>query len=167
MEPCKCEHQHLVKRLCSNGVTQYKMQCTTCGKCGSAIARASLTPGQLAVAESYDDQLSQRYWDKQQEHRQREIESKSREWWSAYNTYMRSQRWADKRRRVLERDNGICQACLKRPATQVHHKTYENCQNERGEFGYEPLFDLESVCDLCHEWFHEIRRKKREYASSN
>ena len=57
---------------------------------------------------------------------------------------MSSPAWAKKRDLVLKRDNYICQACLQEPATMVHHKTYIH-------FGDEPLFDLESVSDKCHD----------------
>lgn len=67
-----------------------------------------------------------------------------------YPEYLKSDDWRAKRAIVLERDNNTCQACLRAPATQVHHKSYERVFDE-------PLFDLESVCDECHGKIHDKR----------
>jgi 5-methylcytosine-specific restriction endonuclease McrA len=65
----------------------------------------------------------------------------------SYVDYLKSDKWLAKRRAVLERDGGICQACLIRAATQIHHKTYKRV-------GDEALFDLVAVCAPCHEKIH-------------
>jgi hypothetical protein len=65
-------------------------------------------------------------------------------WQARYNIYLNSTRWKVKRKKILRRDNYLCQSCLKEKATQVHHLTYARAGNE-------PLFDLTSVCQSCHE----------------
>jgi 5-methylcytosine-specific restriction endonuclease McrA len=68
----------------------------------------------------------------------------------AYAEYLQSDVWREKRHQALERDEWTCQGCLERPATQVHHLTYDHV-------GAELLFELVSVCDDCHERAHEER----------
>ena len=54
-----------------------------------------------------------------------------------------------KKAKVMLRDKNICQACLTRQATDVHHLTYKHIYNE-------PLFDLVAICRPCHEKLHEL-----------
>lgn len=65
-------------------------------------------------------------------------------WLNYHNVYLKSIQWKEKRDQVLNRDNHLCQACLKARATEVHHLSYAHWQNE-------PLFELISVCHECHE----------------
>ena len=69
---------------------------------------------------------------------------------TAYLWYLGSQFWAQKRREALERANYICQRCFKRPATEVHHRTYERVFNELAT-------DLQPVCRDCHRRLHHLR----------
>lgn len=64
-------------------------------------------------------------------------------WQQRYEIYINSPRWKEKRVKVLERDNYLCQSCLEQEATEVHHTNYTNA-------GCEPLFELVSVCNACH-----------------
>ena len=79
-------------------------------------------------------------------------------WSKKYNEYLQSYQWQDKRLRVLERDNYLCQSCLEQDATQVHHLTYKHVGNE-------PLFDLISVCDECHKSITFMDRLKKNDSS--
>ena len=62
-----------------------------------------------------------------------------------YGQYLKSELWADIRRRVLERAGNICEACHKRDATQVHHRSYDPA-TLRGE----SINALTAVCARCH-----------------
>lgn len=62
--------------------------------------------------------------------------------------YLESDAWKEKRIEVLERDEHRCVQCKKAPATEVHHKTYDD------NIGNEPLSDLESLCTSCHKVKH-------------
>lgn len=64
-----------------------------------------------------------------------------------YHAYLASPSWSWRRQAVIERCDGVCEKCRKRPVTQVHHKTYANIYRE-------PLEDLEGHCDLCHPAEH-------------
>jgi len=78
-------------------------------------------------------------------------------WFSEHNEYLKSMTWQEKREEVLRRDGYICQACLKKKATEVHHLSYDHWKNE-------PLFELISVCDECHTAITEMDRKNSKIA---
>ncbi|MCD7805594.1 MAG: HNH endonuclease [Oscillospiraceae bacterium] len=59
-----------------------------------------------------------------------------------YDRYIHSAAWRQIADRRLEQDNYTCCVCGK-PATEVHHLTYEH-------FGNEQLDDLVSLCHRCH-----------------
>lgn len=69
---------------------------------------------------------------------------------SAYQWYLGSAFWAERRQHIIERAGGICEKCGKRPATQVHHQTYIRVFSELPS-------DLAALCDRCHS---EIHRKR-------
>ena len=69
-------------------------------------------------------------------------------WPELYADYLKSQQWADKRDRVLRRANYHCEGCAQRPATDVHHLTYEHVTQEF-------LFELVALCRECHARVHE------------
>jgi 5-methylcytosine-specific restriction endonuclease McrA len=73
----------------------------------------------------------------------RRLYNKNR-WINEHSNYIKSEQWKQKRELVLKRDNYLCQACLTEKATQVHHTSYKHWRNE-------PLFELVSVCEMCHE----------------
>lgn len=79
--------------------------------------------------------------------REKQIQEANDKWWADYNEYLNTQQWKDKRLRVLNRDNYVCQACLINKSVDVHHLTYIRVFKE-------PLFDLVSVCKECHENIH-------------
>ena len=68
---------------------------------------------------------------------------------SDYDIYLQSPAWKGKREQAMNRDDHRCASC-NNSAEVVHHKTYDN-------IGKEPLDDLTSLCDRCHEEFHESR----------
>lgn len=70
-----------------------------------------------------------------------------------YDAYIKSERWANKRAMVLKRCSQTCEGCGVRPATQVHHLTYEH-------LGDELLFELVGLCRDCHERVHGIENEE-------
>jgi hypothetical protein len=70
------------------------------------------------------------------------------DWWTWYNSYLQSDDWKVKRRKVYDRCRGLCEGCRDRPVTQVHHLTYVHV-------GDELLYELVGLCDDCHEKAHE------------
>jgi 5-methylcytosine-specific restriction endonuclease McrA len=64
----------------------------------------------------------------------------------AYHWYLGTEFWQAKREEALARANFLCQICRK-PATEVHHLTYERVFNEMA-------CDLLPVCSACHRTIH-------------
>lgn len=158
MDDCTCEHKELRKLVTANNSIQYKWQCVMCGATGQAIAAAKLTHEQMQNAPPVDRELRETYQRQKferagQQYRESQAE-KQREWWARYNEYMNSPQWKAKRYKALVRDNWLCQSCMEKPATQVHHTSYVH-------LGDEPLFELQSVCDDCHRLITEIDRGRR------
>lgn len=65
-----------------------------------------------------------------------------------YSNYIQSNEWKIIRKKVLIRDNNLCQVCKKNSAEEVHHLTYDNLFREE-------LEDLLSVCKTCHKEIHK------------
>jgi 5-methylcytosine-specific restriction endonuclease McrA len=65
----------------------------------------------------------------------------------AYQWYLGSVIWKKRSFACLERANGICERCGKRPATEAHHITYIRVFNEHPD-------DLQALCRECHEEVH-------------
>jgi len=66
---------------------------------------------------------------------------------SAYQWYLISPSWHERREWILKRATYICEKCQKRPATQVHHLTYARVFNELPS-------DLVALCRQCHAEIH-------------
>lgn len=148
-----CEHAdvRLVRFTKSNATEEFRRQCQRCGKTVEVARKANLSAEEMRTTPPYDPGLAARWWQQRSarfdELRQEQREAENSAWWQRYAAYMASPEWAARRLRVLGRDNRLCQACLKRPAEHVHHLSYKH-------FGAEPLFELTSICRVCHEALH-------------
>ncbi len=67
-----------------------------------------------------------------------------------YAGYMKSEKWAEKRQKVMARARHLCEGCMERDAKVVHHLTYEH-------IGDELLFELVALCPDCHARCHPER----------
>lgn len=150
--PSACAHLKSEVRAVkvAGGAKQYASQCLECGeRVGSAISQVRWHeqngPKEPAA---FDEQLRDFQRDVRSWNPKQIREERHRAFWDLYTRYLRSAEWADKRRAVLERDNGMCGGCLERSAQQVHHRTYEHV-------GDELLFELVSLCHRCHDKCHE------------
>lgn len=148
-----CDHPETEIRykVIANGTKQYKEQCLTCGRATTNNAIAHSKIPDIESVREWDQALENNYMFQVQERageirleRQQQWENRQTEWDEWYREYTSSPEWKDKRRRVLKRDNYQCKACEQRKATEVHHLTYKHAGNE-------PLFDLVSVCAVCHK----------------
>ena len=63
-----------------------------------------------------------------------------------YQQYLDSDRWKEKRDRIMKKAGGKCRFCGK-TATAVHHETYKRRGREKD-------VDLTAVCDHCHAMLH-------------
>lgn len=87
------------------------------------------------------------------------------------NAFYHSKAWRTLRREALQRDNYLCQECLKKgkitPAKTVHHiKPLRTDKKDALS-----LDNLETVCNACHNELHPERafsltKKKRRLASA-
>lgn len=95
-------------------------------------------------------------WQAEYEQHQRQKLAYERQWWAAYDAYLQSEEWLEKRRLVLKRTGGLCEGCAKARAAQVHHRKYPaNCLPGSAEWRKaEKLFDLVGVCLRCHQELH-------------
>lgn len=135
---------------------------TLCGKWLKAISGKLAQSGRATCKICLNAVENRANWKVQQAERDREAEqfrakreAESREWWARYNSYLQSPEWLKRRQKVIKRANGICEACLDRPAAQVHHLTYAHLFNE-------PCFELRAVCHGCHEAITELDRRKAD-----
>ncbi|MFZ2488270.1 MAG: HNH endonuclease signature motif containing protein [Anaerolineae bacterium] len=146
-----CQHQHEIrKQVQSNGTEHFKEQCIKCGKLGKNFSKAMLTSDQMSTAPSVDKEMQEQSYYYHDSHPViQENKSNRKELWANwYKGYLGSKVWRDKRKLVLERARGNCEACQSAKATQVHHLTY-------ARVGKEALFDLVAVCDSCHHDIHD------------
>lgn len=158
---CGCEpvNVKLVQFEISGNEKRFGLRCEACGKVngGKPIGTSNLTQQErqdaaarlLNLAESRLAAEASRAIER--ELMAEDAKQRTAEWWAKYDEYLRSATWAEKRVKVLERDQYLCQACRDRRAVQVHHLTYRHVFNE-------PLFDLVAVCVTCHELITAIER---------
>lgn len=134
------EHQiEIRRRFLTNGQIAYWEQCVICGAGLRAVSRKDPRILKMASINVFDETLHDRI---------------SKSWWDAYDEYLKTPQWQVKSEYVLKRDNYLCQACLRRTATQAHHLHYKHAFEE-------PLFDLVAVCERCHKKITAMDRKRR------
>jgi hypothetical protein len=144
---CKKHEMVFVKRIKSNGQPLINKQCLTCGehdakayKQGCVFDFESLPDFNSEKKDQHDLQKAQFlqsiYFDNRKKEKEQWLEN-------VYKPYLASEKWKDKRAKVLKRDNYLCQACLVNAANEVHHLSYKHIFNE-------PCFELTSVCSDCH-----------------
>lgn len=156
-----CTHPQTEIRQRKNrgGAFVLKEQCLACGApVGSAIKRtpelAKSPPWKEGQEESHNanwkaahDAIYQKHVRKQKEH--------EAVFGKKYEAYLKTPEWQAKREKVLKRANGVCQGCLERNATQVHHCTYDHIFEEF-------MFELVAVCDECHARLHPEKESNGE-----
>ena len=65
-----------------------------------------------------------------------------------YQAFLHSRRWAEIKALVMKQCGGVCEACMRKPASIVHHLTMK--------YGFSPpLWCLRGVCRSCHARFRE------------
>lgn len=147
-----CGHQDTALRIrtVTGGSRQMVYQCLRCGQpTSNAIARAqALAMSGGIEPPPFNDEL-RRTWEREKEDGLKAIfNNDSADFDEAYEEYLQSPAWQEKRRLVLTRALGICEGCAVNEAKQIHHTTYEHV-------GDEFLFELVAVCDACHDRLHQ------------
>jgi 5-methylcytosine-specific restriction endonuclease McrA len=150
--PEDCKHHTTELRLWAVGGNsrQAKHQCLDCGtRLGLAekINGRDIPPADMSMYESREELIAEHWQRKAGSLLRPEAVPEDRK--AEYHEYLQTDRWRVHRQRVIERDGGVCQSCLKTPATDVHHLTYN--------YGFHaPAFALVAVCRRCHEWLHAL-----------
>jgi 5-methylcytosine-specific restriction endonuclease McrA len=107
------------------------MQCQICkGRVGNAIKHSKVSHWQRKNAQPFDsDGRSKHREEVSFQYQLLREKYGSGAWWAAYNGYLESEEWRQKREQVFRRDKRLCTAqrewCTKH-ATEVHHLTYTN-----------------------------------------
>jgi hypothetical protein len=150
----RCRHPRVEARVRVNaaGRRYYQRQYLDCAEAvGTQIASASALAGGHEPPPFEEESLAQSRAETRRFYAEQAV-ARKQAWWDWYDAYLLTEAWRTKRVQVLKRDNGLCQGCLKRQATQVHHLTYDHV-------GDELLFELASICDECHERAHARGRR--------
>lgn len=138
---CTHDNTELRRRRLSNGSVSLVSQCLTCGSSvGQPVAHHRVT----ARLFDWDDDLKDR-WSAARSGTREQRRAAAR---LAYQEYLKSDEWAERRTLVLLRAAGKCEGCGQAGATQVHHLTYAHVFEEF-------LFELIAVCRGCHERLHD------------
>lgn len=153
----ECEHGTVAIRLriVAGGGKQYVRQCLDCGKATTNAIRKDIALKECGRKEAFpfDEELQESYRKKRAEHHAAQRRTEREEFFKWYSEYLKSPEWRRKRSLVMERAKGVCEGCMSRDATEVHHTTYEHV-------GEEFLFELVAICDICHKRAHEKRDQK-------
>lgn len=155
-----CSHDDAipVRFTKSNGVVCVRIQCQRCGESQGEKRKADYCVERL---QDWDESLRQEWiamrrrrheelFQQVEQERMEQQAAQSVEWWARYNVYLKSQQWHKMRQRVLDRDGGLCQACLTNAATHVHHLSYDLYN----QLGKSAAFELVAICRTCHEQIH-------------
>jgi 5-methylcytosine-specific restriction endonuclease McrA len=147
----QCEHAntHVVRYPIRGGGFQFRRQCDQCGDLvGGAISRSAaptdVRPWDGEAQARREEARRERA--RENERRRAEFAANRRDW---YHYYLTTSEWRAKADAVLARANYRCEGCGQRPATQVHHLTYDHV-------GTEFLFELVALCRPCHRRLHEV-----------
>jgi hypothetical protein len=157
---CSHEREAICEVTYASGTKHYRRQCQTCGaKLGTPLAKSKvethdLVPFQPNLQEQYQAERSKERAGIVQKHI--DLQKKlSGEFSAAYKDHLKSEFWKKTRIKVINRAGGLCEGCLEREATDIHHQTYEH-------LGYEFMFELLAVCDSCHRRLHEHLNEARK-----
>ena len=148
---CKHPRTEIRERKNRGGALHLYEQCVTCGASGSlATKRPSDLKSPPAWNEGHEDQYKNARKAERDAILQKHIrKQKSGEegFRREYDIYLTTPEWRVKRAKVLKRANGLCEGCLEREATQVHHLSYRHIFQEF-------MFELIAVCQECHARLH-------------
>lgn len=156
----QCQHtEKAVYRLrIANGAVQVRECCSACGQ-GFGSAMSQKDKAWVEALPWLPDELAESYDSRRFAEKQRMLVDLARKQYAergaftkSYSEYLTSPEWQTKRQLVLKRCGGTCEGCGVKPATEVHHWTYQHLFDEL-------LFELYGLCHGCHE---RITQEKRE-----
>jgi hypothetical protein len=152
-----CKHENTeIRFMASCG--QIKSQCLNCGQSTSnAISHSKFSKEEIDTLPRFDEQLRADWWNNKDLRRKEVAESFAQEAKQKladrkllYHDHLKSEKWKEKRRLVIQKQNNICQGCLNAEIDDIHHLSYDN-------LGDELLFQLIGLCRDCHKKTHGIQ----------
>jgi len=141
--PCSCSDEQPRTRTLNDGRVIFGLQCINCGK-WTAKSKSSFS---IFPTIAFDESIRVKFQERLNLFRESQASKRRSDWFAWYSDYLKTPQWQSKRLAVLKRDRYLCQGCMSRRASQVHHLSYEHCGNEL-------LWELTSVCDDCHKKIH-------------
>ena len=75
-----------------------------------------------------------------------------------YQKYLQSDHWKKKRRAAIKFYGGTCCICGREDDLNVHHRNYDNLNNEH------IAHDLIVLCHDCHSCFHGKYPDQKEFS---
>ncbi len=72
-----------------------------------------------------------------------------------YQKYLKSDKWKEKREKILKKRGRVCQLCQSIHQLHLHHLTYRRRYNEKD-------IDLLIVCYKCHASIHGKKAKDQQ-----
>jgi 5-methylcytosine-specific restriction endonuclease McrA len=147
---CPHEHTEVRYKIFANGTKHLCTQCLTCGQKTDGTRWLGQKGIDMAEVHPFDELLADAYAQRENAARRGRLRKEKLERHLEYERYIRdSDDWWEIRTKVMRRDNNWCQACWDAPATEVHHKSYEQLYREI-------LWELEAVCSACHRKIHGL-----------
>lgn len=143
----QCPHRSgvWVRLPIAGGNYQVRRQCLDCGMVENGARRHRANDHHLPLA---DEGLRAAHEGREAQARMRRAEA-GEEWRRLYAAYLASDEWHTRRELVMARAGGRCEGCLQRPASEVHHLTYDHA-------GAEFSFELVALCAGCHGRWHHV-----------
>lgn len=154
-----CRHEDWEYRKVTQARTDGKivyMRTAQCLKCGRRVkfSRKDLwlpNQGDEANLPEFDKDFERKLYDSEIQKRNDSRIAKFRQKHREYEIYIcTSPEWRNRREKVLKRAGYICECCLDKKASQVHHMNYDSLFNEI-------LWDLKAVCYDCHKKIHDVK----------
>lgn len=150
----RCHSENCTKirlRIYENGQRTQWHQCLICGHgVRGPISKRDWIPD----PEPWDRDLQEQSWRQRQEEFANQREEERATWFREHDAYLQTEAWRALRRKVIERENGLCQGCRERRGFHVHHLTYARWKHEL-------LIDLALLCEQCHDRAHDDRDLSR------
>jgi len=150
-DACSHDATEIVRQPDSLGRDQYYERCTSCGlRLSSAISHSKVSAVSDRTADEMEA-LARAYVQSRREQLDKIARDAAERCQPAnrktYDDYLRSPEWKRRAAKIMERAKGVCEGCLTKEATEVHHLTYEH-------IGAEFAFELVALCSHCHDRYH-------------
>ncbi len=151
-----CDHTEriAVRYTDTGGRAGVRLQCQRCGQSGQNVKASgysidALPPYDQTLVDQWDD-YRRTVWDSVAADYQAEREAQRIEWFAGYSIYLQSPHWESVRRRVIHRDQFVCQLCERRVevhTAHVHHLSYDTYRL----IGQSLPAECVTLCRACHE----------------